>query len=141
MTSARAQRGTSATELSVLAPLLMVFIGALIFAGRYSGASGGVADAATAAARAASLQRTAAAATVQARDVAGDILASQNLRCLETDVVADVAQFSRPPGMPARTEVTVRCRVDLAELVPGMPGSTVLTQSASSALDTYRGRS
>ena len=141
MPLSRAERGTSATELAVLAPLLVMFIGTLIFAGRYSGASGGVADAATAAARAASLERTAATASLQARAVAGDILASQSLRCLTTDVIADVAQFSRPPGMPARTEVTVHCRVDLADLVPGMPGSTVLTASASSALDTFRERS
>jgi hypothetical protein len=46
----------------------------------------------------------------------------------------------RPVGTPASVGATVTCQVDLAGLLPGLPGSMSITATVRSPLDTYRER-
>jgi Flp pilus assembly protein TadG len=142
-TPARRQgdRGTAAIELAVIAPVFLVFLLALITAGRYSVALQAGEAAAFDAARTASLSRTAAAAGPAARTAALNSYATAGIRCREVTAVVDTAGFAVPVGQPATVSVRVTCVVDLADVaLPGLPGSATLTSSFTSPLDTYRSR-
>lgn len=134
------ERGSGGVQLAVLAPAIALMLGLLVFVGRYVTAVGVVNNAASMAARAASLERTSTAATLKAREVAQTFLFDEGITCLSTSVSVDASQFARPVGQTATTTVEVSCDADFADLVPGAPGSLTLTGSASSALDTYRER-
>jgi hypothetical protein len=57
-------------------------------------------------------------------------------------VSVDTSDFDVPVGTPGTVQVTVECRLNLADLaVPGVPGSRIITASVSSPLDTWRERS
>ena len=133
------ERGSVTLELAILAPALLLLLGALVFAGRVQTSSATVEQAARAAARDASLARTAdiARATAQAsaeRELAGS-------GCVSTDVGVDTGGFAAPLGTDAAITITVTCTVSLADLaIPGLPGTHTLTGSATSPLDRYRTR-
>ena len=57
-------------------------------------------------------------------------------------VHVDTRQFTRVSvGLPAQVTATVSCRVPLADLVvPGMPGSRLLSYTFTSPLDPFRER-
>jgi hypothetical protein len=52
----------------------------------------------------------------------------------------DTSGFSRPPGQAAQVIAEVSCTLDLADLVPGIPGQRQITARTASVLDTYRSR-
>lgn len=140
--ASRGERGgASGIEAVLVVPLIMVFA-SLIWAGfRISVAEDTVEQAAGAAARAASIARTAGEARSDARDVATSSLSTSGLKCSSMSIVVDTSGFSVRVGQPAQVRVSVSCRAPLADLVvPGLSGSRLLESSASSPLDRYRTR-
>jgi hypothetical protein len=128
-------------ELAVLAPACLVLLALVVAAGRIQIAGGAVEQASAAAAREASLARSAAGAHQAATAAATDSLASQRLRCTDVDVTVDTSGFAVPVGQAAQVRATVSCTVSLGDLsVPGVPGSRTLTARTTSVLDRYRSR-
>jgi Flp pilus assembly protein TadG len=136
------QRGSATIEMAVLAPAMLAMLGLVIVAGRVSAAGSAVEQAAAAAAREASLARDARSAQVRASRVAAASLADQGIVCASQTSELDLAEFGVPVGSPASVTVRVSCAVPLADVVvPGMPGSRVLTASMTSPIDSFRSRS
>lgn len=139
----RDERGlVDSVELACYAPLLVLFVAAIIVAGRVVLARQSVEAAAADAARSASIARGAAEAHTAATRAALTSLANQSLSCAATTVDADVTGFSVPVGTRAAVHVQVTCDVRLADLsMPGIPGGPIRVQARmSSPLDTYRER-
>lgn len=136
------ERGSVTLELAVLAPVLLMFLGLIVAAGRIQLAGGSVEAAAADAARQASIARTPAAAQAAALASARATLAAEGLTCSPLLVSVDTTGFAAPLGKPAAVSAHVTCTVPLADLlVPGMPGSHRLSATGTSALDPFRGRS
>jgi Flp pilus assembly protein TadG len=133
--------GASAIEAVLIVPLIMVFA-SLIWAGyRITVAEDAVSQAAGAAARAATISRSAGEARSDARDVASSSLSTSGLECTSTSVDVDTSGFSVAVGQPASVRVSVSCRAPLEDLVvPGLSGSRLLQASATSPLDRFRTR-
>ena len=134
----RQGRGAVSLELVLLTPVFLILLDFAVLGGRLVLSQSQVDDAAHAAARAASLQRTVAGASIAARTVAADTLPQRGAGCRTLAVDVDTTAF-RPGGMVA---VTVRCDVTLGDLswLP-LPGSRTVAGVATSAVDTYRGAS
>ena len=134
--------GSASLELVVLAPALLLLLSLLIFGARTRMAETSVDQAAGQAARAASLARTASAATRDAEAVASAVLQREGLVCDRTEVHVDTGGFRVPVGTPARVWVQVSCRGPFSDLaLPGVPGARTVEARAVSVLDTYRERS
>ena len=137
----RPDSGSAALELVLAAPLLVLFIGLVTYAGRIAIAGQSVEAAAAEAARTASISRDGATAAARARAAAADTLNRQGLNCLVTRVDVDTSAFAAPAGTPGTVTATVSCQVRLAGVVfPGWPGTQTMDALASSPLDTYRER-
>ena len=135
------ERGSAAVEVAIAAPLMMTIVMVAVAGGRIALAQGSVQQAASDAARSASISRTAGQANSAGTAAAGATLANQGLHCLSTRITVDTSGFARPVGTPAEVTATVTCTLELADLaVPGLPGSRVVTATMSSPLDNYRGR-
>lgn len=135
-----ADRGSSVVEVVILAPALGLFLALIIAGGRVALAHQAVEASAAEAARAASIARTQDQAGSDAEGAATSSLRDQDTRCLSTSVTVDTAGFATPVGNPASVGATVTCRVDLAGVLPGLPGSMDITATVRSPLDTYRER-
>ena len=137
-----ADAGSASLELVIWGPVLLLIMGVIVFAGRVAQAHLTVEAAAGEAARAATVANSQVQARTQAQAAAAAALSSAGLRCASVSVSVDTSQWARPAGQPARATATISCRVGLGDLVgASIPGSRVVTGSASSALDTYRVRS
>lgn len=132
----RAERGSAATELTLLAPvlvMLMVLVG--VVAHRVVDARLRLDSTAHQAARAASIERSAAGADRAAGDLAGAALGSAGPSCAEFSVATDTSDF-RAGGT---VSVTVSCSVDLAGgLLLGVPGRVDVTATATEPVDAFR---
>jgi Flp pilus assembly protein TadG len=137
----REDRGAASLEVVILVPALMIMLGLMIAGGRLWFAKSTVADAAQAAARAASLARSAGEGQRAGRDAAAAALDTGGLACDGRRVSVDTAAFAVSAGFPATVHATITCTVSFTDvLLPGTPGSITVTRSGSSALDTYRTR-
>jgi len=137
----RRDEGSATVELMILAPALLAFLLLAVFAGRVALARQSVQAAAAEAARSASIARSSAAAGGQAQAAATATLASEGLRCSATQVDLDLGAFGAPVGTAGRVAATVRCTVDLTDLIaPGIPGNREVVATMTSPLDTYRER-
>ncbi|MBN9103107.1 MULTISPECIES: TadE/TadG family type IV pilus assembly protein [unclassified Pseudonocardia] len=130
---------------SVEAALLAVVIGMLLVlgvaGGRMVAAESATDHAARAAARAASIERSATAAEARAREIARAVLDERALRCDVLDVDVDVSQFARPLGAPASVRAEVRCAVRWSDLgLPGAPGTRDVDAAFVSPIDQLRER-
>ena len=136
-------RGASAIEAAILAPVILMLIGVAVMSMRLEVASQAVESAAHDAARAASISRTQVEADGAAQDAANAALSQQSLNCVDgAKVVPDTSQFQRPIGETAVVTVTVTCVVRLDDVgLPGLPGTKALTATFTSYLDQFRGRS
>lgn len=135
------ERGSVSVELVVLAPVLLLFVLGVVFAGRYALAQQAVQAAAAEGARAASIARSADAAGGAATGAASASLANQDVRCASSTVTVDVTAFALRPGIPGEVSATVVCVVDMSDLsFPGIPGDRTLESTVSSPLDSYRSR-
>ncbi|WP_410611038.1 TadE/TadG family type IV pilus assembly protein [Amycolatopsis sp. lyj-109] len=131
----RAERGSVTIEAVLIAPvlvMLLVFVAVVVHRG--VDARLRLDDAAHQAARAASLQRTPAAAVAAAQTTVTSALAHAGLAC--GDATVNTTTSSSPGNTVV---VSVRCTVDFGQaLVLGVPGSRTLTAEASEVVDTYR---
>jgi Flp pilus assembly protein TadG len=139
MSRSRRDDGSMTVELAILAPALLVLLALLVIAGRTETSTSSVEQAARAAARDASLARTADGARHAAATTADRELASSN--CASTAVEVDASGFAAPVGTDASVSVTVRCTVAMGDLAaPGIPGTQTVTGHATSPIDSYRSR-
>ncbi|WP_149203866.1 TadE/TadG family type IV pilus assembly protein [Actinotalea subterranea] len=139
--AARDDRGSVTLELAILAPALLLVLGALILAGRVQVAGGAVEQAARSAAREASLARTPDQAREAAVAAADRELAAAGIDCATTAVSVDVTGYRAPVGQDAVVRVSVECSVSMADLaIPGLPGSRTMGAEGVSPLDRFRSR-
>lgn len=137
----RGDRGSATLEAVIILPTFMLFVALIITAGRIQMARQSVDAAAVEAARAASISRTAGEAQSRASASGNQALTNQGLRCTSTSVSIDTSGYSVPVGTPASVSATIVCVLDVSDVaIPGLPGAITITRSASSPLDTYRGR-
>lgn len=136
------QRGLApATELVIIFPALILLLGVIVGGSRIWFARSVVTDAAYSGARAASIERDAEQADVAGRTATTQRLDMRGITCLRTRVDLDLAGFGVPAGTPASVTEQIRCRVAIGNvLVPGMPGSMMITGHGSSPIDSYRER-
>ena len=126
-------------EFAILAPVMILFLLVVIYAGRYSVASDAVEAAAYEAARTASIERDPTTAKIQGTAASSYTLADQGLACQTSHVDIDVSGFNAPIGTTAVVTATVTCVLDLSDLsIPGAPGTRTITMTATSPIDTYR---
>ncbi|WP_136193860.1 TadE/TadG family type IV pilus assembly protein [Actinomyces procaprae] len=128
----RGERGTMSVEMVVIAPALLMIVMLVVAAGRWVSAEGMTQAAARDAARAASMERSAG----MAASAAAASLAAADTANAECSSATDVSDFSRG----GTVKVTVSCRVRLADLgLVFLPGTTTVTSSSISPVDTWRG--
>ncbi|WP_370944747.1 TadE/TadG family type IV pilus assembly protein [Amycolatopsis sp. cg5] len=132
----RADRGSVAAEVTIAAPflvMLLVFVAVVIHRG--VDARLRLDDAAHQAARAASIERSAATATAAAQSTATNALSSAGVTCASLSV--DTATGGMRPG--GTVSVTVSCAVDFGDaLILGVPGQKRLSATAVEPVDTWR---
>lgn len=131
----RDERGTMTVELVLLTPLLFALLAFMVGLGRAADARGRLVGAVRDAARAASLATTPTAASDAAEQTALANLIGTGLECRDPQVSTDTRAFT--PGGQVR--VTIRCTLDLSELVvSGLPGRSQLTATAAAPVERYR---
>lgn len=136
------ERGSLSVEMVIWAVPLVLILSVIIGAGRVGMANNAVDQIAHDVARIASIARTSAQAQSDASAAAADLLAAQDLDCTQLAVDVDTSGFAAPVGSPAQVDVSISCTVRLDDLlIPGVPGSSTLTGTASRIIDTYRERS
>ncbi|WP_410655194.1 TadE/TadG family type IV pilus assembly protein [Amycolatopsis sp. lyj-112] len=130
--------GSVSVEAAVLVPGV-IFVGLLIIAGaRISSAQQAVDNAATAAARAASIARSPLAAQQSGTRVARERLGREGITCQESSVSVDASQIV--VGRAGQVRASVTCRVALSDLALPVPGgSRAITSTFISPADPYRG--
>lgn len=134
------EQGSTSIEAAIVIPAVLIFILLMVAAGRVAMAQSKVVTAAEAGARAASIERTAGQARSSAAQVVAATLRSGEVKC-SPDVSTSTGGFAVPVGQPATVSTTVTCTIALGDLaVPGLAGSRTFTSTATSPLDTYRGR-
>ena len=137
----RRDTGSVVVELVVLAPCLVLVLLLVIAVGRIAGANNTVDAAAYAAARAASISRSAPAARAAAYTAANSQLTQQGVSCSGLQVNIDTSQFSIPAGQPASVVADVTCPVPLSDLgLATLSGTRDVHGRAVSSIDTYRAR-
>lgn len=133
-------RGSTAVELAVLAPMVLLVLGLIVAGGRIVTAHAHVNEAAQTAARAATLARNPSAAQAAATRTAQYSLSQQGVHCHPDQVQTDTSRFTAPLGHLGQVQVTTTCTVDLADLlVPGLPGTVQIPAEFSSPTDPFRG--
>jgi Flp pilus assembly protein TadG len=129
------ETGSVTTELVLLTPLLILFLLFVVALGRLAGARLDVDGAAAQAARAASIARDPAGATVMAQQTATAALGSDHVTCAQLTVNTDTTRFV-PGGSVA---VTVTCAVTLSDLSGlRLPASESLSSRFVAVIDQYR---
>ena len=132
----RDDRGTSAIELTLIAPVLMVILLFIVGLGRMAHARQQVESVAADSARAASLERTTSQSAHAAHAAATRSLGDAGVSC--TDLRVDVDLSSYEPGGTVR--VTVTCTTRLSDVaMAGFPGNRVFTATSLVPIETYRG--
>ncbi|MER6900891.1 MULTISPECIES: TadE/TadG family type IV pilus assembly protein [Amycolatopsis] len=129
-----AERGSVTAEAVLVTPLLVMLLVLLaVVVHRGVDARLRLDDAAHQAARAATLQRSPAAATAAARDTAGAARARAGLACRGVTVT-----MSGTLAPASAVTVRVRCTVDFGQaLLLGVPGGKTLESTASEVVDAY----
>lgn len=135
------ERGSATLELAiwgaVLAGVLVLFAGAI----RMTSAMQSVEAAAAAAARAATLESSVADATAAAESMATDALALDEVECASVTVGVDAQGVDAPLGQTGSVTVSVDCTVALSNAaIIGMPGTKVMTGSATVPYDAFKER-
>lgn len=131
----RRDRGTSALELVLITPLVIVALMLLAGVGQVVLARQDIGHAAAAAARAASLTSRPADAVAAGRAAALDTLERAGLACVHADVRIDVTAF-RPDGV---VTATVTCTSDLSRLTPsGLPDQVTSSATSRAPLEPFR---
>lgn len=130
-------RGSATVQTVLVTPLLVAVGLFVVLCGRLVAVQLDIDSAAHAAARAASLARTAPAAVRDATETANAALAGR-VSCPNLEVSVDTGNF-RPGGT---VTVTLTCSVPLRDLaLLAVPGTRQVTARASSPIDVLRGTS
>jgi Flp pilus assembly protein TadG len=120
-----------AVEIVLLAPVMMAFMLLVVAGGRYVAVRGDVEAASRDAVRAASLERTEAAARATAVDTADAALQDVG-RCQNAALSGNFVSGGT-------ITVTISCEVSYDGLgLIGLPGSKTVTISSSAPIDLYR---
>lgn len=133
-------RGSAPIEMAITGLCAVALIALLVIGGRVAIASSSMSDVAGAAARDASIARTAGQAQQLAHASAVATLNKQGLHCEGGPTVdIDTSGFSAPSGNSAVVRVDVTCVVSLSDVgLPGLPGSRTLHDHATSPIDPFR---
>lgn len=127
-------RGSNSLSLVIVSAVIIVMLLVVVAFGRHAYSRQLVEQASAAAARAASLASSAGQAQQRAQSAAAASLSDGGVSCTGTSVAVD-ADF-RPGGM---VTVTLSCTADLSDLtMAGVPGSTTVTSTSSSIIETFR---
>ncbi|WP_030669925.1 TadE/TadG family type IV pilus assembly protein [Streptomyces sp. NRRL B-1347] len=127
--------GSATVELVLTIPVLVLMLWFLVFCGRMTDSRLRIEDTAHQAARAASLERTASAATSRARTTAASSLSEAGIICRS---LAVTTSGSVQPGASLTAKVT--CRVDVHDLaLLHVRGTQTLQADFTAPVDTYRG--
>ncbi len=121
-----------AVEIVILAPVMLAFILLVVAAGRLVAVKGDIEAAARDGARAASLERDAAAGAAAATDIVG-ISVNGSTDCDG----ASLAGSDFVAGGMVRISLTCRVSYDGLGLI-GLPGSVEVTARSAAPIDTYR---
>ncbi|MBN1173095.1 MAG: pilus assembly protein [Micromonosporaceae bacterium] len=134
VTAAR-DAGSATAELTLITPLLVMFLLLVVLCGRLVSAQLDLDAAASAGARAASLARTDRTAPAAAEHAALDTLASRVVTCQNASVTLT---GTLTPGGAVTVRVT--CEVPLGDLVLlDVPGHRDVAGEATSPVDQWRG--
>ncbi|MGW3651718.1 pilus assembly protein [Streptomyces sp. NPDC000878] len=118
-----------------------MLLGLTIACGRVALAEGAADAAARNAARTASLAGDPASGAADARQAAQTSLATSGIHCAGITVALDTSGLAAPAGQAARVTATVSCTAPLSDLaLPGIAGSTTLTSTKTSVVDTWAPR-
>lgn len=136
------QRGLAMSiEAALIVPALLLFIGLLLTLARVAIAEQHVGVAASAGARAASLERSGVAGERAARTAVAATLAERNVTCRDTLVRVDAEGLGRPLGERGTVSVSAACSVELRDIgLPLIPGAVEVTASRTSPVDPLRGK-
>ena len=127
--------GFGSLELVILTPVLLLMLLLVVGFGRVTHGREVVQQAASAAARAATLDSDPIQAGIDARLAAHEVLDQAGVSCRKFFVTPDTAEFG--PG--GQVGVTVKCTTSLSNLgLVGFPGSKTLIASATSPLEEFR---
>ena len=131
----RTEDGSLTVELAVLTPVILVIVLASLVLGRVVEARQQVVEAARAGAEAAAvLPSVSSAQWVGSTDAEVDLV-DRTHTCARADVSVDTSHFTAGGYVTAH----VSCLVLLSDVgFPGLPGSTVVSASATSPIDPYR---
>ncbi len=131
-----ADDGSVAAEITIAAPflvMLLLFVGVVIHRG--VAARIRIDDVAHQAARAASIERTPAAAAAAAQSTATSAMSSAGVICASLSVSTSTGGL-RPGGT---VSVTVSCAVDFGDaLILGVPGGKTLSATSVEPVDLWR---
>ena len=132
------ERGSTALELTLLAPVLLAVLMLVVGLGRMAHARQQVESIAADAARAASLARNPDASRDEARTAAELSRDNADLSCMPLDVQVNTGDY-RPGGT---IRVVVTCVADLSDVaVSGLPGHRTFTATAVAPLENFRSMS
>lgn len=136
----QADRGSAPLEMAISGLCAIGLIAVLVIGGRVAIATSSMSDVASAAARDASIARTAGQAQQLAQASAESTLTKQGLHCEGGPTVeVGTSGFTAPAGTSADVRVDVTCVVSLSDVgMPGLPGSRTLHEHASSPIDPFR---
>jgi Flp pilus assembly protein TadG len=120
----------------LITPVILALLLLVVTAGRYGAARADVDAASRDAARAASLERSPAAAEDAAEAAARRRLDDREVVCRDFVMALDVSEFRSGGSVSA----TVSCQADLSDVSGlGLPGSVGFEATFSHPVDTYRG--
>lgn len=132
--------GSATLELAIIAPAMLLLLSLALVAARVVNSASAVEQAAASAARSASMARDSRSALAEAKHAAESSLAQANLDCSSIGVDVDASEFPRNVGQPATVRVDLSCVLGLSDLaIPGLPGKRLISASATSPIDRYRG--
>lgn len=128
-------------ELLLLAPFLLAVALFVIASGRIGLADISVQNAANAAARDASLSRTSGDAGTNADASARASVSVSGLNCQPLEVSVDGGGIDVAIGQVGTVSATVTCTLNFSDIaLPGLPGTKVITTTATSPVDPFRER-
>jgi hypothetical protein len=129
-------RGSVSMEAVLIIPVFLLFLGLIAGIGRVAILRDELHILAVNTSRLASLSNSADEAERLVHRTIGEHGGVDS--CRELTITVDAGVLSGPAGQPGMVTVSLTCVVDLSDLVlPGIPGSTTISETFSTAIDTY----
>ena len=132
----RSDDGSIAVETAVVAPVLLVLMLLVVYAGRAAQADADVRSAAARASRAAATMGDPTSATDVAEATAAANLGTAGVECRSLDTTVDTAHF----GAGGSVTVTVRCELATGDIaLLAVPGTRWSVAASTHPIDLHRG--